>query len=44
MPQIDLTSVASPFPFALGLAQSETERLLSEHLASLGVEVEREVD
>ena len=39
---VDLTSVASPFPFALSLPQSETERLLREHLSSLGVEVERE--
>jgi 2-polyprenyl-6-methoxyphenol hydroxylase-like FAD-dependent oxidoreductase len=40
---IDLTSVASPFPFALSLPQSETERLLIEHLRSFGIEVEREV-
>ena len=42
--QIDLTSVASPFPFALGLPQSETERLLGEHLSALGIEVERGVE
>jgi 2-polyprenyl-6-methoxyphenol hydroxylase-like FAD-dependent oxidoreductase len=42
--QIDLTSVASPFPFALGLPQSETERLLGENLSSLGIEVERGVE
>jgi 2-polyprenyl-6-methoxyphenol hydroxylase-like FAD-dependent oxidoreductase len=42
--QIDLTSVASPFPFALGLPQSETERLLEENLSSLGIEVERGVE
>lgn len=41
--QIDFTTVASPFPFALSLPQSETERLLGEHLASLGLEVERQV-
>lgn len=40
--QIDFTGVASPYPFALGLPQSETERLLLEHLSSLGIEVERE--
>ncbi|HEX3818286.1 MAG TPA: FAD-dependent monooxygenase, partial [Chthoniobacterales bacterium] len=40
---IDLTNVASPFPFALSLPQSETERLLSEQLATFGIEVEREV-
>lgn len=38
---IDLTSVASRFPFALGLAQSETERLLSEQLATLEIKVEQ---
>ena len=42
--QIDLTSVASPFPFALSLPQSETERLLGENLSSLGIEVERGVE
>ena len=42
--QINLTSVASPFPFALGLPQSETERLLGENLSSLGIEVERGVE
>ena len=40
---IDLSSVASPFPFAISLPQSETERLLSDRLASAGIEVEREV-
>ena len=40
---IDFTAVASPFPFILSLPQSETERLLSERLASAGIEVEREV-
>jgi 2-polyprenyl-6-methoxyphenol hydroxylase-like FAD-dependent oxidoreductase len=40
---IDLTSVASPFPFLLSLAQSETERFLTERLATFGIEVEREV-
>ena len=42
--QIDLTSVASPFPFALGLPQSETERLLGENLSGLGIGVERGVE
>lgn len=40
---IDLTSVASPYPFALSFPQSETERLLIEHLSTFGIEVEREV-
>ena len=42
--QIDLTSVTSPFPFALALPQSETERILSAHLATQGVEVKRGVE
>ena len=42
--QIDLTSVASPFPFALGLPQSETERLPGENLSSRGIVVERGVE
>ena len=40
---VDFASVASPFPFALSLPQSETERLLLEQLATLGIAVEREV-
>ena len=39
---IDMSSVASPYPFVFSLAQSETERILIEHLQSLGVSVERE--
>ena len=39
---IDMGSVASPYPFVFSLAQSETERILIEHLESLGVSVERE--
>ncbi len=42
--RIDLTSVASPFPFALALPQSETERLLGEQLSRRGVEIERNVE
>ncbi len=38
------TRVASPFPFALMIPQSETERLLTAHLATFGVTVEREVE
>jgi 2-polyprenyl-6-methoxyphenol hydroxylase-like FAD-dependent oxidoreductase len=41
--RIDVTTVLSPFPFVLSLPQSETERLLLDHLASFGLEVEREV-
>jgi 2-polyprenyl-6-methoxyphenol hydroxylase-like FAD-dependent oxidoreductase len=42
--QIELTSVASPFPFVLSLPQSETERLLEENLARAGIEVERNLE
>jgi 2-polyprenyl-6-methoxyphenol hydroxylase-like FAD-dependent oxidoreductase len=42
--RISLSGVASPYPFALMLPQSETERLLEEHLAQLGVRVERQVE
>jgi len=41
---IGLSGVASPYPFALMLPQSETERLLEEHLAQLGTAVERRVE
>ncbi|MBN9182053.1 MAG: FAD-dependent monooxygenase, partial [Microbacterium sp.] len=34
--RLDFESVASPFRFALGLPQSETERLLEERLRALG--------
>ncbi len=42
--KIDFTSVASPFSFALALPQTETERLLNENLATLGIKVERSVE
>ncbi len=38
---VDLGGVASPYPFVLLLAQSETERLLEAKLATFGVTVER---
>ena len=37
-------SVATAFPYALMLPQSDTERLLEERLEGLGVKVEREVE
>jgi len=37
-------TVESPYRYALMLPQSDTERLLDEHLNSLGVQVEREVE
>ncbi len=39
--KIDITSVASPYPFILSLPQAETERLLIEQLGTFGIEVER---
>ena len=36
--------VDSPYPYALMIPQSETERLLNEHLRRLGVTVERPVE
>lgn len=41
---LDVTNVDTPYPYALMIAQSETERLLEEHLNSLGVTVERGVE
>jgi 2-polyprenyl-6-methoxyphenol hydroxylase-like FAD-dependent oxidoreductase len=40
--EIEMSSVASPYPFVFSLPQSETERILIEHLESSGVSVERE--
>ena len=42
--QVELTSVASPYPFVIGLPQAETERLLSEHLSNSGIQVERNTE
>jgi 2-polyprenyl-6-methoxyphenol hydroxylase-like FAD-dependent oxidoreductase len=41
---IRLDGVDSPYPFALMLPQSETERLLEEHLGTLGIKPERSVE
>src|ERR1700761_4582199 len=38
---LSLTDVKSPYPYALMIPQSDTERLLEEQLAGLGVAVER---
>lgn len=38
---LDVATVQSPYPYALMLPQSETERLLEEHLGRQGVSVER---
>ena len=42
MGHVTMDSVKSPYPFGLMLPQSETERLLEERLAGLGVTVERQ--
>ena len=39
-----LEEIASQYNFALMIPQSETERLLTEHLRSLGVEIERQIE
>jgi 2-polyprenyl-6-methoxyphenol hydroxylase-like FAD-dependent oxidoreductase len=41
---VDLTQVESRYNFALMLPQSDTDRLLEEHLAELGVKVERRTE
>ena len=42
--QLTLDAIASPYPYALMLAQSETERLLEEELGRLGGAIERQVE
>jgi 2-polyprenyl-6-methoxyphenol hydroxylase-like FAD-dependent oxidoreductase len=41
---IDVTQIDSPHNFALMIPQSDTERLLEEHLGTLGLKAEREVE
>jgi 2-polyprenyl-6-methoxyphenol hydroxylase-like FAD-dependent oxidoreductase len=41
---VRMDSVASPYPYALMLPQSDTERLLEERLLRLGVSVERSTE
>ena len=41
---VKMDSVASPYPYALMLPQSDTERLLEERLERLGVSVERSTE
>ncbi len=41
---LDMTGVDSTYKFVLMIPQSETERLLEEHLALLGVKVERQTE
>jgi 2-polyprenyl-6-methoxyphenol hydroxylase-like FAD-dependent oxidoreductase len=42
--RVPFSEVDSAFPFTLTTAQTETERVLTEHLQSLGVTVERGVE
>jgi 2-polyprenyl-6-methoxyphenol hydroxylase-like FAD-dependent oxidoreductase len=42
--RVELTEIESPYNFALMIPQSETERLLEEHLATFGVKTERQVE
>ena len=42
--RVGFAGVDSPYPYALMLPQSETERLLEAHLGTLGVSVERQVE
>jgi 2-polyprenyl-6-methoxyphenol hydroxylase-like FAD-dependent oxidoreductase len=42
--RISLTELQSPYPYALMLPQSDTERLLETYLNKLGVKVERQVE
>ncbi len=40
---VELEDLDTPYPFVLGLPQSETERILAAHAARLGVPIERGV-
>jgi 2-polyprenyl-6-methoxyphenol hydroxylase-like FAD-dependent oxidoreductase len=42
--QLHFDGVDSRYPFVLSIPQSSTERLLGDHLASLGVQIERRVE
>jgi 2-polyprenyl-6-methoxyphenol hydroxylase-like FAD-dependent oxidoreductase len=42
--RVNMESAQSPYPYGLKLPQSETERLLEERLASLSIQVERQVE
>ncbi len=41
---ISLDNLPGPYPFILSLPQSETERILNNHLERLGIQVERQVE
>lgn len=40
--RLHLEHIKSPYPFVLSIEQSQTEEILTRHLASLGVRIERE--
>ncbi|KUH85513.1 MULTISPECIES: FAD-dependent oxidoreductase [unclassified Mycobacterium] len=40
----DFAGLDSPFPFLLMIPQNDTEEVLAEHLATLGVEVDRDTE
>jgi 2-polyprenyl-6-methoxyphenol hydroxylase-like FAD-dependent oxidoreductase len=42
--RLQLDTVDSPFPFSVSTAQTETERILTERLAALGLTVDRGVE
>ncbi len=42
--RVPLDSVDAAYPFSLNTPQTETERVLGEHLTALGVSVERQVE
>ncbi|MDE1994664.1 MAG: FAD-dependent monooxygenase [Rhizobiaceae bacterium] len=42
--RVGMENVESPYPFGLMIPQSETERLLEERLAKLGISIERQVE
>lgn len=42
--RVSLAEAKSPYPYALMLPQSDTERLLDDHLNRLGVHIERQVE
>src|ERR1700709_859247 len=41
---VDFSEVDSPYPFALMIPQSDTERLLEEHLDRLGINTQRQTE
>lgn len=41
---LSISEIESPYPYVIDLPQSETERILTEHLAGFGVQVERPVE